>query len=308
MPRTRRTEVKKRTAEKRVVTGKAQDLSFGVASAATGGRSASSAGIWTRRIGIVGGLGPFAHLELERRLLEAATLHVGRALRDQEFPPWLLACVPQVPDRSAAVLSSGASPVPMLLQGLRLLKQADFAIIACNTAHLFLEELRAQADIPILDLVGETVSTAVRSSTVRRIGVLGSTATLRAALYQRAAEASGARVKFVTPLDLGEDVQRRFVTDVIFGSEADADHHLQGGIKAGAHRIPSVRREMEARLLTLLGWLQRAGADAIIVGCTELSLLLAASPCQHVRLIDPLQVAAESAVRIAAGARPLPGL
>ncbi len=93
-----------------------------------------------RLIGIVGGLGPFAHLDFERKLLEAARELTG-ATADQDFPEWVLSSIPQTPDRTEAFLGHAEDPSPVLLRSLERVRRAgaDFAVVACNTAHLFLE-------------------------------------------------------------------------------------------------------------------------------------------------------------------------
>jgi aspartate/glutamate racemase len=103
----------------------------------------------------------------------------------------------------------------------------------------------------------------------------------------------------------GEDIQRQYVTDVIFGKSEFPDE-LKGGIKAGAHESPIVQLEMQTRLNTLLGWLGESGVTAVILGCTELSLVLGDRSQDGIPLVDPLEVAASSAVKIAAGDRSLP--
>jgi aspartate racemase len=267
---------------------------------------------WKRRIGILGGLGPFAHLELEKRLLEAATRLLGRPLRDQEFPPWILVSLPQIPDRTAAVVSGGASPIPSLLEGLQLLKDTDFVVVACNTAHVFMKQVRSQIKVPILDIVAETIrAVAEESKPSATVALLGSAATLHSGLYEQTARAIGSSLRFITPLDLtvgdlgGAEIQQRYVTDLIFGESRRGDR-LKGGIKAGAHHDPHIRLQMEKRLMTLLGWLADAGARTVILGCTELPLILTGDSAGRTRLIDPLKVAASVAVEIAAGVHNLP--
>ena len=270
--------------------------------------------VWPRRIGILGGLGPFAHIEFERRLLEAATRHLGHSPRDQELPHWILASLPQTPDRSAAVLSGAPSPVPLLLEGLRLLRDADFAVIACNTAHIFIAQLRDQASLPIVDIVAETIKATIVGRRERlKVGLLGSTGTIESGLYQQTAKAIGFPIEFVTPLDLkvsklsGEVIQKRYVTDLIFG-RSDGPDDLKGGIKAGAHNHLNTHRKMRASLTRLLKWFGEAGVGTVILGCTELPLVLCSGSFGGMRLVDPLEIAASCAVEIAAGCRPLPTL
>ena len=113
-----------------------------------------------RLIGIVGGLGPFAHLDFERKLLDAASELVG-ARRDQDFPQWVLSSIPQTPDRTEAYFGKTDDPTPSLGRSLERLRGAgaDFAVVACNTAHLFLERLREESPVPILSLIEVTAIT-----------------------------------------------------------------------------------------------------------------------------------------------------
>lgn len=73
---------------------------------------AIAARIWQRVIGIVGGLGPHAHIEFERRLLAAIT----QPSSDQDYPEWVVSSIPQTPDRTAALLEGGPSPVSCLVR------------------------------------------------------------------------------------------------------------------------------------------------------------------------------------------------
>ena len=66
------------------------------------------AGQTRRVIGIAGGMGPYAHLEFERRLLAA----VERPSSDQEYPEWVVSSIPDTPDRTVALLEGGPSPIP----------------------------------------------------------------------------------------------------------------------------------------------------------------------------------------------------
>lgn len=103
-----------------------------------------------RLIGIVGGLGPFAHIDFERKLLAAASTLIG-ARRDQDFPQWVLSSIPQTPDRTEAYFGEAEDPTPVLLRSLERLRRAgaDFAVVACNTAHLFLERLREESPLAL---------------------------------------------------------------------------------------------------------------------------------------------------------------
>jgi aspartate racemase len=268
--------------------------------------------LWQRNIGILGGLGPFAHLELERRILAAAEAKIGRALLDQEFPPWFLASIPQTPDRTSAILGRGESPLPCMLQSLRFLEAADFAVIACNTAHAFVPELRARAALPILDMIEETMYRVARDYGPRAaVGLLASSGTLEAGVYQRAAQKVSPQLRLITPLNLrgrlktGVEIQERMVMGAIFGRRGE-DDDLHGGIKSGAHRVPEIFETIRSELTTVVRLLRRHGAQAVILGCTEFPLVMGRGTVEGVPLIDPLDVVARVVVEIAAGDRELP--
>lgn len=268
---------------------------------------------WPRRIGILGGLGPYGHLELEQRLLTAVARRLGRPPRDQEFPPWILVSRPDIPDRTAAILGTGASPVDALVDGLAMLGGADFAVIPCNTAHCFLDEVRPRVSIPILDMVGETIRhVAERFGPCARVGLLATTGTLASGVFTRVAQHAAPGVRVLTLHDTGLDtaaadrMHHRSVMGVIYG-RPDADDDLCGGVKGGAHHVPVVRQRMVAELRSVLERFRAAGASAVILGCTELPTVAEPLALDELSLIDPLEIVADAALDVASGRRDLPG-
>jgi len=108
-----------------------------------------------RVIGILGGMGPEATVALYKRILDRTP-----AKRDQDHLRVIIDSNPKIPDRTAAIVGKGESPLPMMTEGVRNLERvgADFLIIPCNTAHHWLSELRKAVSIPIIDMVGETAA------------------------------------------------------------------------------------------------------------------------------------------------------
>ena len=256
---------------------------------------------WQRVIGIVGGLGPHAHLQLEREILRA----VDWAERDQDYPQWILACLPQTPDRTAAIRAGGDSPVPHLARALAALSdRADFAVIACVTAHAFLPELRPRIALPVLDIVEEAIR-AGRAAGHRRLGLLATSGTLESGVFQRAARAAAPGVTLLSPLDMpaGAELQRDLVMRPIYG---DPSGGAQPSLKAGGGEDPALRARLAAPLRQAVRRLAGEGAEAIVLGCTEIPLALGHEPVDGVPLIDPLRAAARAAVEIALGHRDLP--
>lgn len=90
-------------------------------------------------IGILGGMGPEATLDCFAKIIQNTP-----AKKDQEHLRIIIDSNPKVPDRTAAIIGNGESPVPLLVEGCRSLQRAkaDFIIIPCVSAHFFLAEVR----------------------------------------------------------------------------------------------------------------------------------------------------------------------
>ena len=108
-------------------------------------------------LGILGGMGPLATADFYAKLIAQTP-----AARDQDHVPVVIYAVPQVPDRTAALLRGGATPVPALLAGLRTLVAAGAQAIAmpCNTAHAWFDELAAQSPVPLLHIADAAADAA----------------------------------------------------------------------------------------------------------------------------------------------------
>ncbi len=227
----------------------------------------------TKTIGILGGMGPEATAYFYGLLIRRT-----RAARDQEHVPVVIWADPRIPDRTAAILRRGPSPLPALQRGLRALERAgaDLAVIPCITAHVFLEKLRASSPLPVVSLVEETVR-FLRSEKPRckTAGLLASSGTVTSGLFQSALDAAGLSV--LTPVA----AEQKRVMEAIYGER---------GIKAGftRGRPAKLLREIAARLV-------RRGARVIIAGCTEVPLALQAGDIA-VPLLDPLDIAARACI------------
>jgi len=201
-------------------------------------------------LGILGGMGPLATVDFMRKVIELTP-----AAGDQDHIPMVVASVPQVPDRTAAILGDGESPLPAMLEGIRLLNQAAVAAVAipCNTAHYWFDELAGESRAPILHIVDAACAALkTRARGARAVGLMGTTGTIRSGIYQRRIEAHG-----YTCLAPGDDDQETLVTGGIYR------------IKAGD--LESARRLLERAA----DGLRARGAGAIILGCTEIPIVVA---------------------------------
>jgi len=205
-------------------------------------------------VGILGGMGPLATIDFMHKMLLATP-----ALSDQEHVPVVVSSIPQVPDRTAAWRGEGASPLrAMLASGGRLAEAgAGLVVMPCNTAHLWFDEVQRALGLPMLHLVDAALAEAVAlAGPGARIGLLATDATLDAGLYpQRAARLTdgGAELQWLLP-----DAAQRAST-VMPGIAAIKAGDLQRGAAL-----------LQAAALDLA----RRGAQALVLGCTEIPLVL----------------------------------
>lgn len=223
-------------------------------------------------VGILGGMGPEATADFYLKLV-----HATPASRDQEHLRVLIWSDPTIPDRTEALLTQGADPTPALIAGAKLLKSsgAEMLAVPCNTAHAFLAAVQSQVDVPIIHMIEETAKYVRQlAPPVQKVGLLSTTGTQKAGLYQSWLEANGVAV--ITPAD---DCQE----DLVMGSIR--------AIKAGKSSS-EVRPQLTRAALGLI----EAGAQAIIGGCTEVPVGLSSADIP-VPFIDPAEILAAAVVR-----------
>jgi len=236
-------------------------------------RTASRAGS-NRVVGILGGMGPAATADFYLKLIQATPAAV-----DQEHLQVLIWSDPTIPDRTEALLSFGADPTPALIAGAKMLRQSGAGMLAvpCNTAHAFLAAVQTEVDIPIIHMIEETANYVHRlKPAIRRVGLLSTTGTQKAGLYQPWLDRKGIRV-----LSPGPESQEQLVMASIRG--------IKGG-KSG--------QSVKSQLVTAARELVNAGAEAIIGGCTEVPVGLAPEDVT-VPFVDPARILADSVVRTA---------
>lgn len=231
-----------------------------------------------RVLGVLGGMGPLASAQFMLRL----TL-LTPAERDQDHVPAVLWSDPRVPDRAAAWGGTGPDVLPMLVRGLQGLAAAGCGAVAipCNTAHGWIDGMRAATALPILHIV-EAAADDLRRQAVPKgcVGVMGTAATLAMRLYQDRLAAAG--WPCITPTaDEMECLVLPAIAAVKANRVADTYAPLAEAVQA----------------------LRARGAGAVVLGCTEIPLGLQAGPHEvlEVPVIDTIDALARAAVAWARG-------
>lgn len=241
-------------------------------------------------IGIVGGVGPYAGLDLNRKIFDST---VTDGTDQDHLEVMLFSAGSRIPDRTGYLLGQGkVNPAEGLFEACQALAAAGagVAAIACNTAHAAaiigpLREKLQQDGLPlelvdIIEATGEYVRD--RFGPGARVGLLATEGTIRCRVYERLLEWPGAVGSLVIP---DEEMIRR-VHMAIYDRE--------WGIKARSNPV-SEKAEEECR--AAVNHLAENGAAAVILGCTELPLALPGRFHGSIELIDPTLITARALVR-----------
>lgn len=236
------------------------------------------------KVGVLGGVGPAATVDFMAKLVRNTP-----AARDQDHIKVMVEQNPQIPDRTEALLGNGADPTLALYAACRTLEEAgaDLIAIPCNTAHAFVERIQPSLTIPIVNMLTCTADYLREAfPALREVGVLATSGTLASRVYETALEACG----FVQ-IAPAEAAQARLM-NAIYGP---------GGAKAG-YTSGECCDDVAAAVDDLV----EQGVRVIVLGCTELPLLLHGSTLARpgrpvVRLVDPTDVLAKRCVAYALG-------
>lgn len=228
-----------------------------------------------KKIGILGGMSPESTAEYYQYITRRYTERFG----DHGYPEIIIYSVTFQP----YVDWPKAGRWDLIAQGLgaaaRKLQDAgaDFILIATNTMHMVVEEIRAQIDIPVLSLL-DVVADAIQAEGIQTVGLLGTAFTMGNRFYHNTLEPRGIRV--ITP----DNDDQQYINRVIY------DELVNGSL------LPESRRGY----LHIIDKLKAQGARGIILGCTEIPLLIKQSDT-NLPLFDTTLLHAEAALKYAIG-------
>ena len=246
------------------------------------------------KIGIIGGIGPAATVDFMNKII-----HNTAARTDQDHIKLVVEHNPQIPDRTANLIAEGEDPTIAIYAACKRLEanQVDLIAIPCNTAHAYVERILPYLEVPIVNMLVETVL-HIRQYYPERtvVGLLATAGTVASRVYHDAAKE--APFQLIVP----DQAHQALVTNAIYGDT---------GVKAGF-----VEGRCKDELMLALEHLVRRGATLVILGCTELPLLIGQSidfqvaGCS-IAVLDPTDLLARRCIRLAqAGTVPAgqPGL
>lgn len=199
-----------------------------------------------KKLGVIGGLGPMATV----RFLELI-IRMTKASCDQEHLDMVIYNYPSIPDRTSFILQkSNQNPIKEIMElGIKLQNEkVDYIAIPCITAHCYFKELEKKIETPIINMVKET-AVYLNTRQIHKVGVLATDGTIQTKIFQKQIERLG--MEAIIP----SEKKQKYVMDLIYTD-------IKAGRPISMQKFQSVDKE-----------LRENGADVIILGCTELSMI-----------------------------------
>ncbi len=199
-----------------------------------------------KKLGVIGGLGPMAtayFYQLVVQMTDAAT--------DQEHFETIIYSNPLTPDRTGFILGrSSEDPMPYLLRsGLELKRQGvDVIAVPCMTAHFFQQRLETELGVKVIHAIREA-GRHLKQVGINKVGVIATDGTVETGLFQDAMSQFG--IECLTP-----DASR----------QKNVMHLIYDDIKAGKPAEMDFFHDISDSLF-------ERGAQAVLLGCTEISLI-----------------------------------
>lgn len=216
-----------------------------------------------QRIGILGGMGPEATAYYYTQLIKRTPV-----TKDQEHFHVIVEANAKIPDRTQAILHGKESPILELLKSIDRLNvmEVDTAFITCLTSHYYFDELKQAAHFKLLNAI-EILYHQLKKQGIQKVGLLATSGTVKMRLFHTVFK----DIEIVLP---DASTQESLVMDAIYNPHT--------GIKSG-HTTGYPIEQLKTAGQTLV----ENGAQAIIGGCTEVSMVLSVKDFS-VAFYDPM--------------------
>lgn len=224
-----------------------------------------------KSIGVLGGMGPEASANLYSKIIKYAQNEYG-AVQDFDYPPVIIYSLPLFGFDETGIVDEKLVK-KQLIEGVKKLELAgcDIIIIACNTVHTYFDEMQASVKVPIFNIIEETKK-RVEKLGYKIIGLFASESTNKLKLYQK--RFADSNIEIISPNPEQQQILNRVIEHVMGGNQKIEDVIL----------LKEIARDYI-----------RQGAEAIVMGCTEIPLAINQSHTD-IKLFDTIEIIVQSAV------------
>jgi aspartate racemase len=266
-------------------------------------------------IGIIGGSGPLATLDIEQKIL-TFTQKLINPLTDQDYFNIVVLNYPGTYDRNDSVFLGQSDPLIQYNKYIKTISAlgVDLIMLACNTAHMYLPILKTKTNTPIISIIEKTVDYIQGAfPKCRRVGIISTKATLEKKLYHNFLSRCG--IEVISPnattqndvmtaiylIKAGIDLtkEEQYLKNKIF--TLNVDEKQAEILKNHPYKSILLQQELPNPKLIIqeaIKELKNKACQHIILGCTELPLVLPYlkhDPDMH--LIDPNAIISQEIVK-----------
>jgi aspartate racemase len=223
-----------------------------------------------KTLGVIGGLGPESTLEYYRAIIALYRERTG----DGSYPQFIINSIDLKRGTDLFTANDLSGATKFLVEEIEKLARAgaDFGLISANTPHLVFDEVQAESPIPLISIV-EATCAAAKARKLKRLALLGTRFTMQGAFYPKVFTREG--VELVTPdANDQEYIHDKYMNELVCG-----------------RFLPETR----AALLAIVDRLAaKSGIAGVILGGTELPLLLRDAEHNGIPLLDTMRIHAEA--------------
>ena len=225
-----------------------------------------------KKIGILGGLSP----ESTVTYYEYITREYAKRFGDYGFPEIIIYSVKFQDFIELFCQGDWDRVADEAVKRMKCLHKAgaDFGLMATNTLHRVFDQVQKQSPIPLISIVESTIE-AIKAEKMQTVGLLGTVSTMREGFYVDQLAREGIRA-YVPSLEEQDKIQEIIFSELTVGKVTD---------------------ESKQFFLRTVKSLQEQGAQGVILGCTEIPLVLSQQDCT-LKLFDSTRLHAESALRV----------
>jgi aspartate racemase len=225
-----------------------------------------------KTLGMIGGVGPESTIDYYGSIIA----RYRKAKADGSYPQFLINSIDLNKGRSLITQGDLAGLTRYLIDEIQKLANAgaDFGLIAANTAHLVFDEVQRQSAIPLISIVESTAQQAARMN-LKRLALFATSFTVKAGFYSTAFAKHGMEIFHPAPADQ-EFLHDKYMNELVEGVFRD---ETRNGLLAIIDKMVAEK-----------------GIEAVILGGTELPLILRNENHNGIPLLNTTKIHVEAAV------------
>ncbi len=219
-----------------------------------------------KTVGIIGGIGPESTIEYYRMIIAS----YREEIRDGSYPSIIINSIDLKKMLTLIEANKFTKVIEYLIDEMQRLARAgaDFGLLAANTPHVVFDELRRQSPLPLLSIVEATYE-AAKDLGLKKLGLFGTRFTMQGRFYPEAFSREG--IQLVVPVEDEQDyIHDKYMNELIKGI---------------------ILPETRERLFTIVDRMrERGGIEGLILGGTELPLILRDDMSRGIPFLDTTQI------------------